>query len=83
MDNHHSEKIREIMLGEATLAILEQQRPLNPTSLMNELRALAARQTDEARRKACLAAIREIRCAQMNDGDGMSRRSANDDNVIH
>ncbi|WP_380177537.1 hypothetical protein [Kalamiella sp. sgz302252] len=83
MDHRQSEKLKEIMLGDATLAILEQQRPLNPASLIQELRALAARQTDEARRKACLAAIREIRSAQMNSGDGMTRRSANDDNVIH
>ncbi|MBV4365165.1 hypothetical protein ACMGGR_07850 [Erwinia sp. BNK-24-b] len=82
MDNHHSEKLREIMLGEATLAILEQQRPLNPASLIQELRLLAAKDPDEARRKACLAAIREIRTAQMAEGDRMTRR-ADDDNVFH
>lgn len=81
MDHRHSEKLREIMLGEATLALLEQQRPLNPASLINELRSLAARQTDENRHKACLAAIRELRNAQMSSG--ISQPSANDDNVIH
>ncbi|MCP1440682.1 hypothetical protein J3D56_004118 [Erwinia persicina] len=83
MDHRHSEKLRDLMLGEATLALLEQQRPLNLASLINELRALAARQTDEEHRKACLAAIRELRHAQVSAGEALNRRSASDDNVIH
>ncbi|HBV40012.1 MAG TPA: hypothetical protein DEF05_10100 [Erwinia sp.] len=83
MDHRHSEKLRDLMLGEATLRLLDQQRPLNFASLIDELRALAARQTDEASRKACLAAIRELRHAQVNAGEGLTHRTASDDNVIH
>ncbi|WP_147198475.1 hypothetical protein AAGQ96_12350 [Pantoea sp. MBD-2R] len=83
MDNHDTDKLRDIMLGEATLALLEQQRPLNNTALLRQLRVLAAREPDDARRKACLAAIREVRNTQVSAHDGFTRRPADDDSVFH
>ena len=83
MDNHDNEKLRDIMLGEATLALLEQQLPLDNLALVRQLRTIAAREPNDARRKACLAAIREVRKMQVSADDEFSRRPADDENVFH
>ncbi|WLS77906.1 hypothetical protein Q3V30_15730 [Erwinia pyri] len=61
MSNDEIRQLRDVVLGEAVIALFADQRPLSNESLIRQLMQMAASESDNTRRKACLEAVREVR----------------------
>lgn len=83
MLRNKQEKLADILLGEAVLALLRGAAPVSTTALLEQLNAMAASEKDVELKSACKFAISEIRRylaagrsqAVLNDSDR--------DTVIH
>ncbi|QHM71426.1 hypothetical protein [Mixta intestinalis] len=61
MNRSDDEKLKDIMMGEAVLALLHGGGAVSVATLITRLQALAVGERDDARRLACERAIAEVR----------------------
>lgn len=61
MNINDDEKLTNILMGEAFLALLHTGGPLSLNKLVAKLRAIAVSEQNETRKRACERAIAEVR----------------------
>lgn len=61
MNRNDDEKLTDILMGEAFLALLHAGGPLSAGRLIAKLRAIAMLEKSETRKQACERAIAEVR----------------------
>lgn len=88
MKRNDNERLTDVMLGEAILALLHGGRTISASSVINRLKILSADEHDEPRRLACERAIAEVHnsisanrertTVQVRDGDNVPHLFTND-----
>ncbi|WP_034944302.1 hypothetical protein [Erwinia oleae] len=84
MNRSDSDKLTDILLGEAVLSVIKQQKNLNAATLLERLQGMAASEQDSARYIACLNAITVIKKTETSSATQRLMRNlpAAEDNVI-
>ncbi|MFD1802670.1 hypothetical protein ACFSFZ_10780 [Mixta tenebrionis] len=97
MNRSDDEKLKDIMMGEAVLALLHGGGAVSVATLIAQLQALGVSEQDDARRLACERAVAEVRAsasvmrernaASGNDGENVqylfAQGGAPDDSKKH
>lgn len=84
MSNDEIRQLRDIVLGEAVIALFVEQRPLSNETLIKQLMQMAVDESDHARRKACLDAAREVRKnSTLIDRQHEVKKKQGGDNTLH
>jgi len=60
MSTNHDDKLANILMGEAIMALLEQGSPVYAEQVKAKLQAMAASERSASRKQACLRAIDEL-----------------------
>lgn len=81
--NRDNQKLTDIMMGEALLALLKNGSAVSATGLIKKLQALAASEKDETRRQACKRAIMEVRNSLAAPPGSHSRQGRDAENRQH
>ena len=60
MNRSEDEKLADIMVGEAVLALLNNGRRVSASTLLTQLQQIATQESDEERQSACSRAIADV-----------------------
>ncbi|MEM6050684.1 hypothetical protein AAH450_08895 [Erwinia sp. P7711] len=84
MSNDEIRQLRDVVLGEAVMALFADQRPLSNESVIKQLMQMAASESDTHRRKACLEAVRQVRKnSTLIDRQHEVKKKQSGDNTLH
>lgn len=84
MSNDEIRQLRDVVLGEAVIALFADQRPLSNESVIKQLMQMAANESDIPRRKACLEAVRQVRKnSTLIDRQHEVKKKQSGDNTLH
>ncbi|WP_034917990.1 MULTISPECIES: hypothetical protein [Erwinia] len=81
MYKNEEDKLTDIMLGEAVLALLHGGGPVTNAALIDQLRTMIDVEQDEIKKRACKRAINEVRESKNNTRTTHEVRDR--DNVRH
>lgn len=70
MYKNENEKLIDILLGEAVMVLLRDDAAISNAALIKQLQAMAMRETDVVRQRACRRAVSVIRSHLSADRDG-------------
>ncbi len=83
MNRNEDEKLIDIMMGKAVLAMLHGGGPVSTAALVTQLQAMAADETHESRKRACELAIAEVRNSATAARQSTTFKVRGSDNVGH
>ncbi|WAT02115.1 hypothetical protein [Rouxiella chamberiensis] len=83
MNRNDDEKLSDIMMGKAVLALLHGGGPVSTAALITQLQALADEEKSEARKRACERAINEVRNSATASRNRTTFKVRGSDNVGH
>lgn len=74
MSTNDDEKLTNIMMGKAVMALLQQGEPLLPAQVAAELRLIATAERHPGRKQACERAISEVLSGESEPRDAREER---------
>ncbi|WP_380184723.1 hypothetical protein [Kalamiella sp. sgz302252] len=83
MYRNDEEKLIDIILGEAVLALLKSDAAINNAALIRQLQAMAAVEKSAARHRACKQAILDVRNNIKSGSNRYTHEIRDMDNVTH
>lgn len=83
MYQNDEDKLTDIVLGEAILALLRGDAPVSNASLIQQLQQMSAVEKDTARQRACQLAIAEVRNNRSASPKSVTHRVRDRDNITH
>ena len=75
MYKNEDEKLIDILLGEAVMVLLKDDAAISNAALIKQLQAMAMRETDVVRQRACRRAVSVIRSHLSADREGLRHDS--------
>ncbi len=83
MNRNDDEKLIDIMMGKAVLAMLHGGGPVSTAALITQLQSLATEEKNESRKRACELAIVEVRNSATANRQHTTFKVRGSDNVGH
>ncbi|MCU5775306.1 hypothetical protein N5923_22640 [Erwiniaceae bacterium BAC15a-03b] len=83
MTRSDEEKLIDIMMGEAVLALINAGGAINNASLIKQLQTMAKQESDPARCRACKRAIHEVIGNMPENRKRVTQKIRDTDNVVH
>ncbi|KOC91924.1 hypothetical protein [Winslowiella iniecta] len=83
MTRSDEEKLTDIMMGEAVLALIRADGVISNAALIHQLQLMAKAESDGVKRRACQRAINEVRASQADSHKRVTHEIRGRDNVVH